>query len=106
MSDEVTITVESEAVTITVDEDVTAVAIEEAPIAITVESEVTVVEVVEEVVTLVVQATGVPGPTGPAGEVLPAGGTTGQILTKQSNADGDAVWEDAPDGGSGGGWWL
>lgn len=26
---------------------------------------------------------------------LPVGGTTGQVLTKQSNADGDADWEDA-----------
>ena len=28
---------------------------------------------------------------------VPDGGTTGQVLTKQSNADGDADWEDIPD---------
>ncbi len=31
--------------------------------------------------------------------VMPAGGTTGQVLTKQSNADYDAIWE-TPTGGS------
>jgi hypothetical protein len=29
----------------------------------------------------------------PSGDGLPAGGTTGQVLAKQSNADGDADWE-------------
>jgi hypothetical protein len=33
---------------------------------------------------------------------IPDGGTTGQVLKKQSNADGDADWEDEA-GGSGGG---
>lgn len=33
---------------------------------------------------------------------LPAGGTTGQVLTKQSDDDGDADWE-TPSGGGGGG---
>ncbi len=33
-----------------------------------------------------------------AGTSLPAGGTTGQVLAKQSGADGDADWED-PSGG-------
>lgn len=28
------------------------------------------------------------------GGSLPTGGTTGQVLTKLSNADGDAAWED------------
>ncbi len=37
---------------------------------------------------------------GGEGEALPSGGSTGQVLTKQSNADGDADWEDAT-GGSG-----
>lgn len=31
-----------------------------------------------------------------AGALIP-GGTTGQVLTKQSNADGDVVWQDATD---------
>lgn len=31
---------------------------------------------------------------------LPAGGTTGQVLTKQSGTDGDADWDDVA-GGSG-----
>lgn len=32
----------------------------------------------------------------PVGEGIPAGGTTGQILTKFSASDYDAAWEDAP----------
>lgn len=34
----------------------------------------------------------------PSGGGLPAGGSTGEVLTKESNADGDAGWE--PAGGS------
>ena len=34
---------------------------------------------------------------------LPAGGTTGQALIKQSSTDGDAAWQDIPGGGGGGG---
>ena len=30
-----------------------------------------------------------------SGGSLPSGGTTGQVLTKNSNADGDAVWKDS-----------
>ena len=30
------------------------------------------------------------------GDSLPDGGSTGQVLTKESNADGDAGWEDIP----------
>lgn len=39
---------------------------------------------------------------------IPVGGTTGQILAKNSNTDGDAAWEDAPSGGgsSGGSAWT
>lgn len=37
---------------------------------------------------------------GGGGSSLPTGGTTGQVLTKQSSADGDADWE-TPSGGSG-----
>ncbi len=33
-----------------------------------------------------------------SGGALPAGGTTGQVLTKLSNADGDADWEAAGGG--------
>lgn len=31
---------------------------------------------------------------------LPAGGTSGQVLTKNSDVDGDAAWKDAPAGGA------
>lgn len=42
---------------------------------------------------------------GGVGSSLPAGGTTGQVLTKQSNSDGDADWSTpSSGGGSGGGW--
>lgn len=37
---------------------------------------------------------GVPGPQGPAGQGLPVGGLTDQILTKISNADYDYEWRD------------
>lgn len=33
---------------------------------------------------------------------LPPGGSTGQVLTKASNSDGDVDWEDVPGGGGGG----
>jgi hypothetical protein len=36
-----------------------------------------------------------------AGASLPAGGTAGQVLTKNSGTDGDAIWSD-PTGGGGG----
>ena len=36
------------------------------------------------------------GPTGPAAEALPAGGTTGQFLTKASNDDNDTEWTTLP----------
>lgn len=42
-------------------------------------------------------------PTGGGGGGIPNGGTTGQVLTKESNADGDANWETpskVPPGGS------
>lgn len=39
---------------------------------------------------------GIPGRNGTG---LPNGGTTGQILGKKSNADGDVDWIDAPTGG-------
>lgn len=37
-------------------------------------------------------AAGSTGPAGPAGSGVPAGGTTGQFLVKNSNTDGDAGW--------------
>lgn len=37
---------------------------------------------------------GVPGNDGADGLGVPAGGTTGQLLAKQSNADYDTVWQD------------
>jgi len=44
--------------------------------------------------------TGPTGATGPVGEEVPAGGTTGQILIKQSNTDYDYIWGDTIDGGT------
>jgi hypothetical protein len=47
--------------------------------------------------------TGATGPTGPRGADglgVPAGGTTGQILAKASNADNDTQWIDPPSGGA------
>lgn len=41
-------------------------------------------------------------PTPPVDHGIPAGGTTGQVLTKDSDADYDASWQD-PQGGGGGG---
>lgn len=41
------------------------------------------------------------GDPGPAGPGVPAGGTTGQVLTKLSDSDHDTGWKD-PEGGSGG----
>jgi hypothetical protein len=46
---------------------------------------------------------GTPGPPGPPGAGVPAGGTTGQLLAKNSNADRDTLWVPAPAGGGGGG---
>lgn len=49
--------------------------------------------------------TGIQGPKGdtglqgPAGIGVPNGGTTGQILTKNSNTSGDTSWKDAPQTG-------
>lgn len=40
---------------------------------------------------------------GGGGGALPAGGTAGQVLTKQSEIDGDADWQDLASGGGGGG---
>jgi len=40
----------------------------------------------------------------PIGAGLPPGGTTGQVLTKESNADQDANWENVPGGGTIHGW--
>lgn len=44
---------------------------------------------------------GTNGTNGTNGVGVPAAGTTGQILAKNSNADYDTKWEDAPSGGSG-----
>ena len=44
-------------------------------------------------------ATGPQGPQGPAGEGVPSGGTTGQVLAKQSNADYDTKWVNQSGGG-------
>lgn len=44
-------------------------------------------------------ATGAAGPTGPPGQGVPAGGTAGQALVKQSGADYDTVWQTGAGGG-------
>lgn len=41
---------------------------------------------------------GLPGPTGPG---VPTGGTTGQVLSKNSDSDYDTVWKDIESGGGG-----
>lgn len=46
-------------------------------------------------VELIIEDVGVQGETG---QPVPAGGTSGQILTKASNADGDMKWDDADNG--------
>lgn len=38
------------------------------------------------------------GDKGDTGDTLPAGGTTGQVLTKNSETDGDASWKDSAGG--------
>ena len=45
---------------------------------------------------------GLQGEQGPPGEGVPVGGTTGQLLSKQSDTDFDSQWVDPPAGGSGG----
>lgn len=45
-------------------------------------------------------ATGATGPQGDPGEGVPAGGTTGQILSKVDNTDYNTQWIPAPSGGS------
>jgi hypothetical protein len=47
--------------------------------------------------------TGATGAQGPAGEGVPTGGSTGQLLSKVSGTDYDTEWADPPSGGAGGG---
>lgn len=47
-------------------------------------------------------ATGTDGQDGADGLGVPAGGTTGQVLTKLSDADNDTAWKDPSGGGAGG----
>jgi hypothetical protein len=47
-------------------------------------------------------AAGPTGPPGPAGQGVPTGGTTGQVLAKNSATNYDTDWVDAPTGGGGG----
>lgn len=62
--------------------------------------ELTIVESVTEldttVVEVVLESASAPGPAGPG---VAAGGTVGQVLTKQSSTDFDTDWEDAAGGG-------
>jgi hypothetical protein len=48
--------------------------------------------------------TGPPGPPGADGVGVPAGGTTGQVLAKNSGSDYDTSWQTPPGGGAGGSW--
>jgi hypothetical protein len=41
---------------------------------------------------------GIQGPAGPAGTGVPSGGTTGQVLTKNSNTDFDTSWQNGGGG--------
>jgi hypothetical protein len=45
-----------------------------------------------------INTTGKKGPKGDSGEGVPAGGSTGQVLTKQSNTDYDSNWTNAGSG--------
>lgn len=58
------------------------------------------VVITEENVQVTVSAASIEGPAGPAGEGVPAGGTTGQALVKNSNADYDTKWATGGGGGS------
>lgn len=49
-------------------------------------------------------APGAPGADGADGVGVPAGGTTGQVLAKNSNTDYDTEWVDAATGGGGAVW--
>lgn len=40
------------------------------------------------------------GETGPTGPGVPTGGTTGQVLSKNSDSDYDTIWKDVESGGS------
>ena len=42
-------------------------------------------------------AQGVQGPTGPTGQGIPTGGTVGQVLTKTSGTDYEAIWDNIPE---------
>lgn len=43
--------------------------------------------------TVSIVSAGPQGPAGPAGSAIPDGGSTGQVLTKDSGSDGDASWQ-------------
>lgn len=47
-------------------------------------------------VVVTTQITGPQGPTGPAGQGVPTGGTLDQILTKASSTNYDTTWTDKP----------
>lgn len=49
----------------------------------------------------IMSAKGDTGSTGSAGVGVPSGGTTGQVLAKNSSTDYDTEWIDAPSGGGG-----
>lgn len=65
--------------------------------------ELNIVESVTEldttVVTVVLESASEPGPAGPG---VPAGGTVGQVLKKDSSTDYDTSWQDETGGGGGG----
>lgn len=53
-------------------------------------TQVIIVEPSSESVSVI--SAGPAGPAGPPGPSLPPGGTTGQVLAKKSNTDGDVEW--------------
>lgn len=66
-------------------------------INITVNDEIVNIDVIDTPV--LVEVTNSPGPAGPAGVGVPVGGTTGQVLAKNSSTNYDTVWVNPSGGG-------
>lgn len=66
-------------------------------INITVQDEIVNIDVIDTPV--YVEVTNSPGPAGPAGVGVPVGGTTGQVLAKNSATNYDTAWVNASGGG-------
>jgi len=68
------------------------------------ETKTEVVEIVTDPIEVIEIDTGLQGPPGVAGPGVPAGGSTGEVLTKASPDDFDAEWRFLSSGGGGGGY--